>query len=36
MTDNNCEFNPLMPTLKPQSNGPLYNNTVIATLAVDG
>jgi len=23
-------------TLKPQSNGPLYNNTVIGTLAVDG
>ena len=22
--------------LKPQSNGPLYSNTVIATLAVDG
>jgi len=27
---------PLMPTLKPQSNGPLCNNTVIGTLAVDG
>jgi len=27
---------PLMPTLKPQSNGPLYINTVIGTLAVDG
>jgi len=25
-----------MGTLKPQSNGPLYNNTVIGTLAVDG
>jgi len=25
-----------MPTLKPQSNGPLYCNTVIGTLAVDG
>ena len=25
-----------MDTLKPQSNGPLYNNTVIGTLAVDG
>jgi len=24
------------PTLKPQSNGPLYSNTVIGTLAVDG
>jgi len=23
-------------TLKPQSNGPLYTNTVIGTLAVDG
>ena len=28
--------NPLMGTLKPQSNGPLYSNTVIGTLAVDG
>jgi len=28
--------NPLIPTLKPQSNGPLYINTVIGTLAVDG
>ena len=25
-----------MATLKPQSNGPLYSNTVIGTLAVDG
>ena len=25
-----------MATLKPQSKGPLYNNTVIGTLAVDG
>jgi len=25
-----------MPILKPQSNGPLYYNTVIGTLAVDG
>ena len=25
-----------MGTLKPQSNGPLYCNTVIGTLAVDG
>jgi len=24
-----------MGTLKPQNNGPLYNNTVIGTLAVD-
>jgi len=30
------DFNPLMGTLKPQSNGPLYSNTVIGTLAVDG
>ena len=29
-------INPLMSTLKPQSNGPLYSNTVIGTLAVDG
>jgi len=25
-----------MATLKPQSNGPLYGNAVIGTLAVDG
>jgi len=25
-----------MVTLKPQSNGPLYTNTVVGTLAVDG
>jgi len=25
-----------MSTLKPHSNGPLYSNTAIATLAVDG
>jgi len=25
-----------MDTLKPQSNGPLYSNTVIAALGVDG
>jgi len=25
-----------MGTLKPQSNGPLYSNTVTGTLAVDG
>ena len=25
-----------MPTLKPQSNGPLYSNTAIGTLAADG
>jgi len=29
-------FNPLMGALKPQSNIPLYSNTVIGTLAVDG
>ena len=31
-------INPLIPTLKQQSNGhgPLYSNTVIGTLAVDG
>jgi len=28
--------NPLMGTLKPHSNGPLYSNTVIGILAVDG
>jgi len=27
---------PLMATLKPQSNGSLYSNSVIGTLAVDG
>jgi len=29
-------FNPLMATLKLQSNGPLYSSTVIGTLASDG
>jgi len=29
-------FNPLIATLKLQSNGPSYSNTVIGTLAVDG
>ena len=29
-------INPLIPTLKPHSNGTLYSNTVIGTLAVDG
>ena len=29
-------FNPLTGTLKSQSNGPLYSNKVIGTLAVDG
>jgi len=27
---------PLTGTLKPQSSGPLYSNTVIGTLAADG
>jgi len=27
---------PFVGTLKPQSNGSLYGNTVIGTLAVDG
>ena len=27
--------NPLIGTLQQQSNGPLYNNTVISTVAVD-
>ena len=29
-------LNPLIATLKPQSNGPSNSNTVIGTLAVDG
>jgi len=29
-------FNPLIATLKAQSNGLSYSNTVIGTLAVDG
>jgi len=29
-------LNPLMGTLQPQSNGPLFSNAVIGTLAVDG
>jgi len=29
-------LNLLIPTLEPQSNGPLYSNMVIGTLAVDG
>jgi len=28
--------NPLIATLKPQSNGPSYSNIVIGTLAADG
>jgi len=28
-----CYFNHLTGTLKPESNGPLYSNTVIGTLA---
>ena len=31
-----ANFNPLIATLKPQSHGPSYSNTVIGTLAVDG
>ena len=30
------EFNPSVTTLKPQTNGPSYSNTVIGTLAIDG
>jgi len=30
------DVNPLIATLKPQSNRPSYSNTVIGTLAVDG
>ena len=29
-------INPLIATLKPQSNGQSYSNTVIGTLVVDG
>ena len=29
-------LNPLIATLKPQSNGPSYSNTAIGTLAIDG
>ena len=29
-------FNDFITTLKPQSNGPSYSNTVIGTLAIDG
>jgi len=29
-------INPLIATLKPHSNGPLYSSSVIGTLAVDG
>jgi len=32
----NYSLNPLMSTLKPESNEPLYNSTVIGTLAVNG
>ena len=30
------KISPLIATLKPQSNGTSYSNTVIGTLAVDG
>jgi len=33
---NCCNINPLIATLKSQSNGPSYSNTVIGTLVVDG
>jgi len=29
-------INPLIPTLKPQRNGPLYSNAVTGTLVVYG
>ena len=32
----NKNINPLIATLKPQSNGPSYSNTVTGTLVVDG
>jgi len=31
-----CLVNLLIPTLKPQSNRPLYCSTIIGTLAIDG
>jgi len=31
-----AQFNTVIATLKPQSNGPSYSNRVISTLAVDG
>jgi len=34
--EQHSDYNLLMGTLKPHSNGPLYSNTVIGTLAVDG
>ena len=35
-TEPGGNFEPFMATLKAQSNGPLYINTVTGTLAVDG
>ena len=35
-TNTRSVVNPLIATLKPQSNGPSYSNTVIGTVAVDG
>ena len=35
-TQNVSMFNPLTDTLNQQHNGPLYSNTVVGTLAVDG
>jgi len=34
--DGCANLNPLIATLKPQSNKPSYSNKVIGTLAVDG
>ena len=34
--DSNYVINPLITTLKLQSNGPSYSNTVTGTLAIDG
>ena len=33
---NRMSINPLIPTLKPQRNGPLYSNAVTGTLVVYG
>jgi len=36
VTRHKRSLNPLIATLKPHSNIPLYSNTVIGTLAADG
>ena len=36
LPEKDSDFNPLIATLIPQSNGPSYSNTMIGTLAVDG